>query len=52
MRIQVQSLPSLSGLRIQHCRELWRRSQMQLQSCIAVAVGWADSYTLLLDFDY
>jgi len=28
----------LSGLRIQHCRELWCRSQMQLGSLIAVAV--------------
>ena len=33
-------IPSLgiSGLRIQHCHELWRRSQMQLGSGVAVAV--------------
>ena len=30
MRMQVQSLALLSGLRIQRCRELWCRSQMQL----------------------
>ena len=28
MRTQVQSLASLSGLRIQHCRELWCRSDV------------------------
>ena len=33
MRLQVRSLASLSGLRIQHCHELWSRSQMQLRSC-------------------
>ena len=27
MRMQVRSLASLSGLRIQSCRELWYRSQ-------------------------
>ena len=32
MRLQVSSLALLSGLRIQHCSELWSRSQMQLQS--------------------
>ena len=36
MRIQVQSLASLSGLRIQHCCELW--SWTWLRSGIAVAV--------------
>ena len=30
MRLQVQSLASLSELRIWHCLELWRRSQMRL----------------------
>ena len=30
MRMQVQSLVSLSGLRIQHYSELWCRSQTQL----------------------
>ena len=33
----------LSGLRIQRCHELWRRLQMRLGSCIAVAVAWATS---------
>ena len=37
-RLQVRSLPSISGLRIQHCHELWCRSQMWLRSRIAVAV--------------
>ena len=32
-------LAFLSGLRIWRCHELWHRSQMQLGSCIAVAVG-------------
>ena len=38
MRLQVQSLASLSGLRIQCCRELWCRLQTQLRSDIAVAM--------------
>ena len=38
MRMRVQSLASLSGLRIWSCRELQRRSQMQLRSGVAVAV--------------
>ena len=38
-RTQVQSLASLSGLRILHCRELWCESQTQLGSGIAVAVA-------------
>ena len=33
-RLQVQSLASLSGLRIQHCCELWCRSLTWLGSCI------------------
>ena len=42
MRIRVWSLASIRRLRIQHCCELWCRSQTQLESCIAVAlvVGW------------
>ena len=36
MRIQIQSLALLSGLRIWHYHELWCRLQMQLKSCIAV----------------
>ena len=32
------SLASLSGLRIQHCLELWCRLRMRLGSCISVAM--------------
>ena len=39
MGMQVQSLALLSELRIQHCRELWYRSQTQLGSGVAVAVA-------------
>ena len=39
--MQVWSLASFSGLRIQRCHELWCRSQMQLRSCVAVAVAVA-----------
>ena len=38
MRLRVQSLASISGLRIWCCCELWCRSQTQLGSCVAVAV--------------
>ena len=38
MRKWVRSLASLSGLRIQHCHELWCRSLMQLGSGVVVAV--------------
>ena len=38
MRIWVQSLALLSGLRIWCCHELRCRSQMQLRSGVAVAV--------------
>ena len=41
MRMQVQSLASLSGLRIQPCCKLQRRSQMWLVSAVAVAVAQA-----------
>ena len=41
MRLQVQSLASLSGLRIQRCRELWCRQQTWLGSGVAVAVAVA-----------
>ena len=37
MRFRVQSLASLSGLRIRCCRDLWYRSQMGLGSGVAVA---------------
>ena len=36
MKLQVQSLASLSGLRIWYCRELWCRSRMRLRSGVAV----------------
>ena len=43
MRMQVQTLALLSGLRIQCCCELWYRSQMWLRSGSAVAVVKAGS---------
>ena len=43
MRTQVWILASLTGLRIQHCRERWCRSQMWLGSGVAVAVAKASS---------
>ena len=39
LRMQVQSLASLSGLGTRRCHELWCRSQMWLGSGVAVAVG-------------
>ena len=39
MRFRIQSLAFLSGLRIQHCRELWRRSETWLRSGVSVAVA-------------
>ena len=39
MRLWVQSLALLSGLRIWRCRELWRRSQTRLGSGVAVALA-------------
>ena len=47
MVMWVQSLASLSGLRIQHCSELWCRSQMRLGSRIAVAVVWLAAAALI-----
>ena len=38
MRMRVQSLALVSGLRTWHCRELWCRLQMCLGSHVAVAV--------------
>ena len=38
VRMRVQSLASLSELKIWHCCRLWHRSQVQLGSCVAVAV--------------
>ena len=43
MKLRVQSLASLRGLRSQRCRELWCRSQMRLRSGVAVAVAEAGS---------
>ena len=43
MRMHVQSLASLSGLRIWCCHEQWCRLQMWLRSRIVVAVAWAGS---------
>ena len=37
--IHVHSLASLSGLGIQHCRELWCRLQMQFGPGVAVSVA-------------
>ena len=39
MRMQVRSLTSLSGLKIQHFHKLWLRLQMRHKSSIAVAVA-------------
>ena len=41
MKLWVQSLASLSGLRSQCCYKLWNRSQMQLGSSMAMAVAVA-----------
>ena len=38
MRLQVRSLALISGLRIQHCHELWCRLQTRLGSHVAVAL--------------
>jgi len=43
MRMQVQSLALLSGLRTQRCHELQCRSQMWLRSHIAKAMAEAGS---------
>ena len=45
IRMWVQSLPSLSGLRIQGFRELWSRLQTRLRSGTAVAIVQAGSYS-------
>ena len=40
-RIQLVFMKMWVRSGIWHCRELWFRSQMQLKSCVAVAVrGW------------
>ena len=43
MRLRVQSLALLSGLRIWWCPELWCRLQMWLGSGVTVAVVWVCS---------
>ena len=45
MRLQVRSLASLGGLRIQHCCELWCGWQMWLKSLVALAVVLASGYS-------
>ena len=45
MRLQVQSLASLTGLRIWRCGELWCRSQMWLGTRAAVALAEAGGYS-------
>ena len=45
MRTQVQSLASLSRLRIQHCHELWCNLQTWLVFHVAVTVAVASSYS-------
>ena len=47
MRLGVRSLASLSGLRIRRCCKLQRRWQMQLGSCIAVAIAKATAAALI-----
>ncbi len=39
MRLRVQSLDSLSALRIQRCHELWCRLQKRLRTRVAVALA-------------
>ena len=43
VRIEVRSLASLSGLRIQHFGELWYRSQTRLRPDVAMAMAIACS---------
>jgi len=45
MRVWVQSLASLGGLRIGCCCEVWCRSKTRLGSGIAMAVEWAGSWS-------
>ena len=45
MRFRVQSLASLSGLRIRRCHELWCRLQTWLRSGVAVNVVEAGGYS-------
>ena len=43
MRMQVQSLALPSGLRIRHCRKLWRRSQTTTQTG---PLAWESPYAM------
>ena len=45
IRLQVQSLASLGGLRICRCHELWCRLQTELRSGAAVALVQASGYS-------
>ena len=45
MRLQVQSLVSLSGLRVWCCHELWCRLQTWLRSHVAVAMVYNRGYS-------
>ena len=45
MRMQVQSLASLRGLRIWHCHKLWHRLQKRLGSAVAVAGSCSFNFT-------
>ena len=47
MKMWVQTLASLCGLRIQHCSKLQRRSQKQFRSGIAVTVTQASAAALI-----
>ena len=48
MRMHVQTLASLSGLRIQYCLELKCSLQMRLGSCVALAVAGSCSSDSIL----
>ena len=45
MRLRVQSLVLLSGLRIWHCQELWCRLRTRLGPGVAVSVAEPSSYS-------
>ena len=45
MRLQVRSLASLSKLRIQHCCELWCKSQTWLRSVVAQVSSYSSNST-------
>ena len=48
MKIHVQSLDSLIGLRIQHSCKLWHRLQMRLGSGVAVAMAYIQHWIAIL----